>query len=350
MDGLESGELNQLCAAFVSTCWVELPLWSRYLPPIVAQFLFPQAKLPLVSALILKKKVQLTFQLHTRPCQRWDMTENDIMKDYANSPNASQPPDDMDPWFLPEVRRISPDTVAKLNSLGIPISEPITMELVRNLTTIPVPAVRGFYDTRDHVILAMDYIPGRTLERAWPTLRLWEKLWAVWTIRGYIRQLRRIRTHRPQIPGPAGPHAPAPCIGRFFGEQLRHARGPFPTYADLTDWFYGRLRLTFAQPSCKLRTADAVPFDDSEPLALVHSDISRNNIILGDDGRLWLIDWEWSGFYPPWFEYVCMMHYCRPGMANTPSRLWNAMIPVMSGFYQAQARFIRQIGWASTLR
>ena len=45
------------------------------------------------------------------------------------------------------------------------------------------------------------------------------------------------------------------------------------------------------------------PFDNSAPLVLTHGDRNLRNI-MGDDDRLWLVDWGWSGFYPPWFEDV----------------------------------------------
>ena len=47
-------------------------------------------------------------------------------------------------------------------------------------------------------------------------------------------------------------------------------------------------------------------FDDSAPLVFTHQDLNPRNIIVGEDGRLWLIDWAWAGYYPPWFEYVTM--------------------------------------------
>lgn len=31
-------------------------------------------------------------------------------------------------------------------------------------------------------------------------------------------------------------------------------------------------------------------FDDSEPLVFTHQDLNLRNIIMGDDGRLWIVD------------------------------------------------------------
>lgn len=32
-------------------------------------------------------------------------------------------------------------------------------------------------------------------------------------------------------------------------------------------------------------------------LVLCHQDLNMRNIIVGDDGRLWQVDWTWAGFY-----------------------------------------------------
>ena len=82
-------------------------------------------------------------------------------------------------------------------------------------------------------------------------------------------------------------------------------------------------------------------FDSSLPLVLTHLDIHPNNIIIGDDGRVWLIDWEFAGFYPQWFEYTSMRD------AWDILGKWKVWIlGFMAGFYEKQLRFIASISWA----
>lgn len=47
--------------------------------------------------------------------------------------------------------------------------------------------------------------------------------------------------------------------------------------------------------------------NDSQPMVLTHNDLIMRNVIVGRDGKLWLVDWEWTGFYPPYFEQIAMM-------------------------------------------
>jgi thiamine kinase-like enzyme len=82
-------------------------------------------------------------------------------------------------------------------------------------------------------------------------------------------------------------------------------------------------------------------FDDSEPLVLTHQDLNLRNIILGEDGRLWIIDWEWAGYYPPWFEYVAMWRQNEDEIiSGTNDKFWKAMVPFICGPYFRQERWL----------
>jgi thiamine kinase-like enzyme len=45
---------------------------------------------------------------------------------------------------------------------------------------------------------------------------------------------------------------------------------------------------------------------NSEPLVLTDQDPNLRNVIVGEDGRLWVVDWSWAGYYLPRFEYAAM--------------------------------------------
>ncbi|KAI0783771.1 hypothetical protein C8Q75DRAFT_833485 [Abortiporus biennis] len=61
-------------------------------------------------------------------------------------------------------------------------------------------------------------------------------------------------------------------------------------------------KLDVGKRFCKTNP-DTPPFDESYPLVFTHNDISMRNVILGDDGKVYLVDWAFSGFYPAWMEY-----------------------------------------------
>lgn len=64
------------------------------------------------------------------------------------------------------------------------------------------------------------------------------------------------------------------------------------------------------------------------------------NILLGKNGRLYLLDWGFSGNYPEWFEYVGIKFWFSPW-------LWrNLDVPLITGRYPKQAYFIDRIDHA----
>ncbi|EPQ56142.1 kinase-like protein [Gloeophyllum trabeum ATCC 11539] len=226
------------------------------------------------------------------------------------------------------------------------------MMLVSSQTTIPVPRLRKYVLHESELWIFMEYIEGRTLEEAWDTLGITMKLWVAWTLRGYIRQLRLIPIPTPRVPGPTdGSGKPLRCKGHFFPEI---GAGPFASYADLSAWYTRRadraVRLDYEWSKYRGKTPSlshsSLHFDDSEPLVLTHGDISLRNIILGKDGRLWLIDWGWAGVYPQWLEYGSMMMYTE--RSGLKPRLWFWLVPFMAGWYRSQYRFLRALDHALT--
>ncbi|KAJ3564586.1 hypothetical protein NP233_g8196 [Leucocoprinus birnbaumii] len=177
--------------------------------------------------------------------------------------------------------------------------------LVYTRTQIPVPRIRRVIDTgeMDQFVIVMDGIKGRQLSKIWDILSFWKKLWVALTLRRYILQLRHFtKAPSPNTPpGPISPNRPMNCNSpQIFGELDARI---LPTVTDLADLFnrhYHRLldRLQISQNDPDRYRK----FDGSEPLVVVHGDLTPRNLILGDDGWLWLIDWGYSGYYPPWFE------------------------------------------------
>ena len=205
--------------------------------------------------------------------------------------------------------------------------EASSSEFVRTRTTIPIPRIRRTLVNNDgSSVNVMDFIPGSRLDHAWPSLSLWTKLWVALTLRRYVRQLRQIKDSRSSVPGTLA-ISPQTLDGYMFYKQC----GPFPDYASLSA-FYNRkldiakgITLTDGRGNIiRSPRPDAEPFDDSKPLVFIHGDLSMRNIILGRDGKIWLIDWGMSGFFPWWFEYVSTVYAAENDVAPDS---WNRLIP-----------------------
>jgi hypothetical protein len=198
-------------------------------------------------------------------------------------------------------------------------SEMLALDFVRSQTSIPVPRIRKVFKTpgytRGNALVLMDVIPRATqLKRCWPSLPFWKKLRVVLTMRFYLRQIRRVRSPAySSTPGPLGMR-PQVCQGlQFIDEQWWPGVGPmtFNTYTDLADHF-DRWRLYLLRcveigwTSVLPGLGPPLPTERFFPLVFTHNDLSTSNILLDDNGELWIVDWAWAGFYPRWFEYIDM--------------------------------------------
>lgn len=251
------------------------------------------------------------------------LDDNDIIRLLDSSP------------ALPEsdsrLIKISEDTVVKLcHSLSGATSEALAMDLVRAQTTIPVPRIqRVIPHTHDegHALIVMDFVKNaRQLHMCWPSLSSLEKEQVVLTIKDYVQQLRRIQHPHSHIPGPVGP-SPAPCNGLMFGYD---PRGPFPTPRALADHF--NLQLGIAQAHAARgygRPPHCEPLDESDftPLVFTHNDLNMRNILLDNGGQVWIVDWGFSGYFPPWFEHLSMRWAAKKDHEDS---LWQEAIKRMA--------------------
>jgi tRNA A-37 threonylcarbamoyl transferase component Bud32 len=248
-------------------------------------------------------------------------------------------PEDTHPYPTPYVRQLREHFLGKISQEfddditdGQP-SEVVTLRAVAEFTTIPVPKVQRVIRLKYEYLIVMDYIPGQQLSTVWPTMSPAEKNDVAETLRDYVRQLRSIDIPRRQVPGPLSTdHIPRTCESDpVFGEFVK--RGPFASSSELAD-FFNRRHDSYIR--CMDPGSKAPRLDMPYPLVLTHQDINPRNVIVGDDGRLWLIDWAWSGFYPEWWESLAMKVQARNEEFVTKRKdpSWAAIIPIVCGKYE----------------
>ncbi|KAF9073040.1 kinase-like domain-containing protein [Rhodocollybia butyracea] len=219
------------------------------------------------------------------------------------------------------------DTVVKLCSVfNTPTAEARALAFVHSNTSIPVPRIRRYIKGQRHGYLLMEKIPGKRLDRVWPSYTPLQKFIVAWTLRGYIRQLRQASAAyaRRHIPGPIS-DKPERCngIAFLFGDR---PRGPFNSSKELVAHF----------------DKSGECLDYTQPLVLTHGDLSMRNVIVGDDGRLWLVDWTWSAFYPPYFEYIATMSAADNDDAD---HSWRKHIPIVTdGACVKELNFLQRWG------
>ncbi|KAI0435704.1 kinase-like domain-containing protein [Xylaria telfairii] len=168
-------------------------------------------------------------------------------------------------------------------------NEAMVLRFIKANTTIPVPEV--FSSDWDRI--TMEYIEGKTLQQAWSILTPDQRSDILDQLRGYIAQLRALKGTQ---------------LGRLNGQGvvvpsiMMRSGGPFATLAEFHDWL--------VKPPKRLQSESmywhqiTTQLSAECPIVFTHGDIAARNIIVRDGKIVALLDWEFGGWYPEYWEYV----------------------------------------------
>ncbi|KAF8838344.1 kinase-like protein [Paxillus ammoniavirescens] len=213
---------------------------------------------------------QVTYRVNQSPTLTTTRTESiRLLSDHLVAKSV--------PW--PEDYRDETDVMDKARSVGV------NVPAVRRIVPLP---------EGDHLVV-MERIHGKTLEQLWPGLGLWSTIRIAWQLRSFVSALR---TATSQKTGGVS----SGCVN---SEWIQGINGPVPhasptLFCDYLNWWLVKARPSNCQPLPQLLLSP--PRDH----VLVHQDLAPRNMILDLSGRLWLVDWGRSGFYPAFMEYLGM--------------------------------------------
>ncbi|KID82138.1 Protein kinase-like domain protein [Metarhizium guizhouense ARSEF 977] len=168
-------------------------------------------------------------------------------------------------------------------------NESLALRFIKEHTTIPVPEVIS----SDWDRITMEYIEGQTLKEAWPTLTLDQRSEILAQLRDYIAQMRRL----------GGIY-----LGRVDGQGVvvpsifTRSGGPFRTMSELHDWL--------VRPPIRLEAESmywhqiTTHLGAEYPIVFTHGDIAARNILVSGGRIVALLDWEFAGWYPDYWDYV----------------------------------------------
>ncbi|KAI0366786.1 hypothetical protein BV20DRAFT_619677 [Pilatotrama ljubarskyi] len=293
--------------------------------------LVPGNTIPLHSKSYAVPRAPMNVRPAMTKAELMSLSDEQVVKLCGDSPSLTDTPiGRADP--LPPVYMLAANMLVKVHT-ELKEAEVRAVALVRERTTIPVPAIYRSFHYGESFYMVMQYVRGDTLDTCWDDLSPWHKLRIAFTLRNYVRQMRRIRTPQveQQVPGPItdDPSRTLPCYVPALGEYKVQG---FTSYVHLRDWMNSRYNVSEYLRRMRLGRR---PFDDSEPLVFTHGDLFLRNMILGEDGRLWLIDFGCAGVYPRWFEAYGTLH--EP--IYPTAKLWTAARKIAIGDYDEQEKF-----------
>ncbi|KAI0857616.1 kinase-like domain-containing protein [Xylaria cubensis] len=189
-------------------------------------------------------------------------------------------------------------------------NEATVLRFVKANTTIPVPEVLS----SDWDRITMEYIEGQTLKQAWPVLTPDQRSDILDQLRGYIAQLRALKGTQ---------------LGRLDGQGvvvpsiMTRSGGPFATLAELHDWL--------VKPPLRLQSESmywhqiTTHLSSECPIVFTHGDIAARNIMVRNGKIVALLDWEFGGWYPEYWDYV----FALRGLDNVDWETLGLSIPTL---------------------
>ncbi|KAM0235338.1 hypothetical protein ACHAP5_009733 [Fusarium lateritium] len=184
------------------------------------------------------------------------------------------------------------------------------MLYVAKSTAVPVPKVYAIYQCYDErkkritTYIVMQYVQGKTLVDLWGNLDQDRKLSIAQTLRTHFDQLRQL-----QHPGYFGNIDGGPPLDDLFSatQLAKDINSSFETVDQLAEWI---LRIYTTETGERMahkaryyqHVLPTALQSDSTPV-FTHNDFQRKNVMVQDDGGLFIIDWEFASWYPMYWEY-----------------------------------------------
>ncbi|KAF7793918.1 hypothetical protein EIP86_005040 [Pleurotus ostreatoroseus] len=180
------------------------------------------------------------------------------------------------------------------------------MDYVARYTTIPVPRLHDVFTWQGRTYIVMDYVKGVTLRNIWPRLSQQERRNAIQQLQGYIEQLR-------SLPPPDPDRVQGIDRKSCYDLRMRGEYGPYDS-VDAFHEAWGYKYIPDKYP--KHREIFEKVAGRSWRIMLAHGDLGPHNILWRDGKIVAIIDWEFAGWLPEYWDYT---------------RSWKSITPYGSG-------------------
>ncbi|KAI1506103.1 ankyrin repeat protein [Biscogniauxia marginata] len=215
-----------------------------------------------------------------------------------------------------------------------------TVELACKLR-VRAPVIRRTVEDDVLTWCIMDRIEGDTLEEVWGEISWLKSITLALQLRGFIRILRSVQSST------AGSLVTGTCRS-FWLEDLYRLPARATIYAVnafINFWMeFISIGKEIRKSASQHRVQPKQHLSPTNAFVFTHHDLAPRNIILHPSGHLWLLDWDYAGWYPKCFEYAAMHNFHIPGNWNRWTRLrWKLFCWIAAGFYDQDARVLRTV-------
>ncbi|KAK6813287.1 hypothetical protein RU639_011075 [Aspergillus parasiticus] len=218
-------------------------------------------------------------------------------------------------WGGVKIARISPDIVVKFGC-HVTLSEAKNMIFVKqNTETLPIPKVLAYYsygpisrDIDDYgslfdIYIFMDYVEGQSLDKVWGTYDEITKGYIASQLKEYLCQLRQISYRNYIGSADLGP-VTDPILER------RHNKGPFDSEEAFNNAIIEVYQSTAPKRHIKSFLAGMLS-QKRHQIVFTHGDLRLQNIMVNNGHVSGIVDWEFSGWYPEYWEFLRALYVWR---------------------------------------
>ncbi|KAK6348255.1 hypothetical protein TWF718_006062 [Orbilia javanica] len=186
------------------------------------------------------------------------------------------------------------------------------IELARELG-VRVPAIERILEYNEiddkGFEIVQQYVPGKTLKELWTDLSLEETIRLAFQLRGMLRIMHQktndcigscysLKCRTYYLESELG--LPRACKAEEIGKVVNF----WSNYEGLPKICWVKKSVEEHERACAIG-----PVSLDCPAVFTHHDLAPRNMIVDPKGDLWLVDWDYAGWYPAYFDRASMDHF-----------------------------------------
>jgi serine/threonine protein kinase len=204
-------------------------------------------------------------------------------------------------------RPISRKLIVKIGP-RVDLTEAATMKFISENTSIPVPKVYCSFVHKDRTYILMERVKGKMIGNVLDGLEHdgQQRIFA---------QLKRMMDELRSLVPPPGTGVQSCTGGNLWDSRIARSRtrfGPFSTIQDFHFWLRDGFRYDDHKHKERMEGEEGQEMADMEvmqdgpwpPPVFTHADLNPANILVHGQEVVAIIDWEFSGWYPHYWEYT----------------------------------------------
>ncbi|OJJ69333.1 hypothetical protein ASPBRDRAFT_76852 [Aspergillus brasiliensis CBS 101740] len=221
-------------------------------------------------------------------------------------------------WGGVKIAKISSEMVVKFGA-HVTLTEAKNMIFVEQHTkTVPVPKIFAYYthgpfnrNIDDYgslydTYIFMSFVGSQTLNKAWGTYDSTTKARIAVQLKEYINELLQIGNGNGNYIGSVGPGPVTdPILENYFN------KGPFNSEDDFNRTLVEAYQAQAPKRHIKSFLTGMLS-EREHRIVFTHGDLRHANIMVNDNGKVTgIVDWEFSGWYPEYWEFAKALYVWR---------------------------------------